>query len=71
MIFLVILLVVLVAWIGLVVHGYLKGIEKELTTIRQYLQKDSIYANISIPAQAEAWLAHIGQSRQSEWKRPE
>lgn len=59
MILLLTILVALVAWIAIVVHSYLKGIERELTTIRQFLQSDPSHASISLPAHGVAYLQNI------------
>jgi hypothetical protein len=58
-IFLLVVLVALVAWIAFAVQGSLRGIERELTTIRQFLQSDPSYASISLPAHSVAYLQNI------------
>jgi len=59
MIFLLILIVVLLGLIAILLAGYLRGIEKELSTIRQFLQVGSSYEGVSAPAQAAAFLQNI------------
>lgn len=44
---------------GLRACAHLKEIEREISTIRQYLQTNSSYEAISLPAQSAAYLHHI------------
>ena len=52
---------------GLIACAHLKEIARELSTIRQYLQANSSYEAISLPAQSVAYLQHIA----SHVARPE
>ncbi len=55
-------LVAVVAWYGFVLSSRLRELLKEITTIRQFLQKDTDLKLISIPANALNVLEQLTES---------
>ena len=54
------ILVALIGWIGLTVSQELRAIKKELETVRQYLQTNSLYPGASIPQKTLETLELLG-----------